>query len=399
MPEGHASGSDPGSESDQENTAPKDTDAELEAAIAAIRGNKDLPRPPYPTLPNMNAPAPMSAKIAAVQAYIEKLSYNFTGVNYFDVRKHRPMGRILETGREVTRQALPIKCVEAVFVAAYLTQGLKELERIPFSFRSQIDGVTYKHIVLAVKHNSKWGSVGLSRRRELYYKDLVYDSLAELFLEYKRSYERVFHTLRRVKVGLPLPHEVHGRDHLTQTLTLTLALSLALAPTLTVCLSLTVIHTLTLTLGARGRDHLLGVHLAKVPRRAGGVAGARRPRSQRPPPRRPVAHRVQEGERARRQAAASTASQEAAGGSRGEESCYRARSADTGQGGRSRPPRDRLVRGRARRRRRRRRPGRGGNVGGGAAAGEPGQPVRPKPALLPRCVSHDGPSWPSLLAV
>ena len=27
-----------------------------------------------------------------------------------------------------------------------------------------------------------------------------YDSLAELFLEYKRSYERVFHTLRRVKV-------------------------------------------------------------------------------------------------------------------------------------------------------------------------------------------------------
>jgi len=212
MPEGHASGSDPGSESDQENTAPKDTDAELEAAIAAIRGNKDLPRPPYPTLPNMNAPAPMSAKIAAVQAYIEKLSYNFTGVNYFDVRKHRPLGRILETGREVTRQALPIKCVEAVFVAAYLTQGLKELERIPFSFRSQIDGVTYKHIVLAVKHNSKWGSVGLSRRRELYYKDLVYDSLAELFLEYKRSYERVFHTLRRVKVGLPLPHEVHAGE-------------------------------------------------------------------------------------------------------------------------------------------------------------------------------------------
>lgn len=203
------------SQSDQENAPPKaevDQDAELEAAIAAIRGNKDLPRPPYPTLPNMNAPAPMSAKIAAVQAYIEKLSYNFTGVNYFDVRKHRQMSRILETGREVTRQALPIKCVEAVFVGTYLTQGLKELERVPLSFRSQIDGVTYKHIVLAVKHNSKWGSIGLSRRRELYYKDLVYDSLAELFLEYKRSYERVFHTLRRVKVGLPLAHEIHAGE-------------------------------------------------------------------------------------------------------------------------------------------------------------------------------------------
>ena len=72
--------------------------------------------------------------------------------------------------------------------------------------------MTYKHIVLAIKYNSKWGSVGLSRRRELYYKDLVYDSLAELFLEYKRSYERVFHTLKRVKVGLPLPHEVHAGE-------------------------------------------------------------------------------------------------------------------------------------------------------------------------------------------
>ena len=184
-------------------------DAEIEAAIAAIRVKKDLPRPPYPTLPNLAAPAPMSAKIAAVQAYIEKLSYNFTGVDYFDVRKHRAVNRILDTGREVTRQALPIKCVEAVFVATQLTQGLKEIERVPLSFRSQIDGVTYKHIVLALKHNSKWGSVGLSRRRELYYKDLVYDSLAELFLEYKRSYERVFHTLRRIKVGLPLPHEVN----------------------------------------------------------------------------------------------------------------------------------------------------------------------------------------------
>jgi len=202
-------------ESEPEITAAaKDNDAELEAAIAAIRANKDLPRPPYPTLPNLNTSATMAAKVTAVQTYIEKLSYNFTGVNYFDVRKHRPLGRILETGREITRQALPIKCVEAVFVATYLTQGVKELERIPMSFKSMVDGVTYKHIVLAIKFNSKWGSVGLSRRRELYYKDLVHDSLAELFLEYKRSYERVFHTLKRVKVGLPLSHEVYAGENI-----------------------------------------------------------------------------------------------------------------------------------------------------------------------------------------
>ena len=139
--------------------------------------------------------------------YIEKLSYNFTGVNYFDIRKNRPMTRILETARDITRQALPIKCVEAVFLATYLTQGLRELERIPVSFKSQVDGNVYKHIILAVKHNSKWGAVGLSRRRELYFKEMVYDSLAELFYEFKRSYERVFHTLKRVKVGLPMTHD------------------------------------------------------------------------------------------------------------------------------------------------------------------------------------------------
>jgi len=47
----------------------------------------------------------------------------------------------------------------------------------------------------------------LSRRRELYFKELIYDSLADLVLEFKRSYERVFHTLKRVKVGLPMSHD------------------------------------------------------------------------------------------------------------------------------------------------------------------------------------------------
>ena len=187
--------------------------AELEAAIAAIRASKDLPRPPYPTLPNLNSPGPIQAKVTSVQTYIEKLSYNFTGVNYFDIRKQRPLSRILETAREVTRQALPIKCVDAVFVAAYLTQGLRELDRVPMSFKSSVDGASYKHIVLALKHNGKWGSVGLSRRRELYFKELQFDSLADLFLEFTRSYERVFHTLKHVRVGLPISHDVYAGEH------------------------------------------------------------------------------------------------------------------------------------------------------------------------------------------
>ena len=66
-------------------------DAELEAAIAAIRATKDLPRPPYPNLPNLNGPGSMQTKVNSVQTYIEKMQYNFTGVNYFDIRKNRPM--------------------------------------------------------------------------------------------------------------------------------------------------------------------------------------------------------------------------------------------------------------------------------------------------------------------
>lgn len=205
-------GEEEASSEDDEDKSKNSSDADLEAAIASIKASKDLPRPPYPTIPNLNVNAQMSTKLASVQTYIEKLSYNFTGVNYFDIRKHRPMGRILETAREITRQALPIKCVEAVFLAAYLTQDLREVERIPVSFKSTVDGNTYKHIVLALKYNSKWGSIGLSRRRELYYKELVYDSLGELCLEFKRSYERVFHSLKRIKVGLPLSHDVHAGE-------------------------------------------------------------------------------------------------------------------------------------------------------------------------------------------
>merc|ERR1719183_2987208 len=97
-------------------------ESDFDAAVAALRIRKDLPRPPYPTPPNLAvSTASVESKVVAVQAYIEKLGYNFTEVNYFDVRKQRPMSRILETAREITRQALPIKCVEAVFLGTYLT--------------------------------------------------------------------------------------------------------------------------------------------------------------------------------------------------------------------------------------------------------------------------------------
>ena len=68
-------------------------ESDFDAAVAALRIRKDLPRPPYPTPPILAvSTASVESKVVAVQAYIEKLGYNFTEVNYFDARHtHRPI--------------------------------------------------------------------------------------------------------------------------------------------------------------------------------------------------------------------------------------------------------------------------------------------------------------------
>ena len=58
-----------------------------------------------------------------MQGYITALQYNHTSNTYFDQNKQRPLCRILSTARDIVRQGLPIKCVEAVFLALLLTAG------------------------------------------------------------------------------------------------------------------------------------------------------------------------------------------------------------------------------------------------------------------------------------
>jgi hypothetical protein len=69
----------------------------------------------------------------------------------------------------------PIKCVEAVFLALYLTAGVPEVERIPLGFKTEIGGQVYQHIVLLVQHNGKFGAFGISRCPNLMNKDLTFD--------------------------------------------------------------------------------------------------------------------------------------------------------------------------------------------------------------------------------
>lgn len=49
--------------------------------------------------------------------------------------------------------------------------------------------IDIRHIVLGIHCSGKYGALGLSRRKTLMYKPLVYRSLMDLIQEYKTSYE------------------------------------------------------------------------------------------------------------------------------------------------------------------------------------------------------------------
>ena len=121
------------------------------------------------------------------------------------------------TSKHIIENARPIKCIEAVFLGAYLTLGIKTLTRIPIAFKSRVSGSssTFQHIVMAVAHSShgdrKWGAIGLSRAQTLMYKPLKYNTLSALLQDYKTAYEREHHELLNIYVGLPF-----GQDEFSQ---------------------------------------------------------------------------------------------------------------------------------------------------------------------------------------
>ena len=107
---------------------------------------------------------------------------------------------------------MPIKCIEGVFLALYLTSEIHDVERVPISFKSTVNGQIYRHIVLAVRHGNRYGALGISRRKELGYQPLHFNSLSELMMRYKTAYEQWWHTLLGIKVGVPVPHSVLSQE-------------------------------------------------------------------------------------------------------------------------------------------------------------------------------------------
>jgi len=178
------------------------------ARVTATNPFRDrlCPEVELPIRPNL-AHKPVAQQLRLVQRYISSLQYNFVSHTFFDTAKYRPLSRILDTAREIVRECLPIRCLEAAFVALLLTQELPEVDRIPLAFRSAFGGATHRHIVVLIRHAGVWGALGLSRRADLMHRPLMFDSLGDIIVDFKRCYESHGHRLEAVFLGLPVSHD------------------------------------------------------------------------------------------------------------------------------------------------------------------------------------------------
>ncbi|XP_024119774.1 tubulinyl-Tyr carboxypeptidase 2 isoform X1 [Oryzias melastigma] len=178
--------------------------------VTRIRNAAFLPKHPVPAVPTFRASMSVSDWLLTVQKYMKALQYNHTGTQFFEVKKSRPLCGLMETAREMIRESLPIKCLEAVILGiSYLTNGLTTLERFPISFKTQFSGHCFHHVVLGVYCNGRYGSLGMSRRQDLMDKPLTHRTLGDLVAEFESSYRKYQHSLTKVKIGLYVPHDPH----------------------------------------------------------------------------------------------------------------------------------------------------------------------------------------------
>ena len=115
---------------------------------------------------------PPKAKLRAIQRYINSLEYNFTwvfiakggqkprekttadatlclsitlnrGKTYVVPHKSRGFAGVCRVAKDLMRESLPIKCLEAVFVGSALTTDVEGIERLPVRFRSKAQGQAF----------------------------------------------------------------------------------------------------------------------------------------------------------------------------------------------------------------------------------------------------------------
>lgn len=182
---------------------------EIKLEIDRIRKCSSLPSPPpSPKIPNLQGIFLIKNKIEIIQRFISSFQYNYTGQPYVKMNKSRGMSHISSCSKEIIRLGLPIQCIEAVFLGCFLTADLNGVDRLPLSFKSKCNDNSYRHIVLALRYENKWGAIGISRRSNLMYKEIEFNSFYDLIIEYKNSYNICGHRLVKIYIGLPFSHDV-----------------------------------------------------------------------------------------------------------------------------------------------------------------------------------------------
>ena len=193
----------------------KEVHPDGENIVKAICSDKaDLAEVMIPQQPiflnNMNA----IDKIKAVQKYLNQLQYNHTGTQFYEVKMNRSISRLFDVAKNIINFPLPIKCLEAVVVALYLTASISNISRFTIRFKSHFGKTTHRHIVLGICHNSKYGALGLSRRDILMDKPVKYNSLSQLILNFKQCYAECCHQLKKVKISATITTDLHSCDQI-----------------------------------------------------------------------------------------------------------------------------------------------------------------------------------------
>lgn len=182
--------------------------------VEGIRQCQHLEKVPYVAAPVFTAVMSVEEKLGLIQSYLQQLQYNHTGTQFFEIKKLRPLSGLMDTAREMIKESLPIKCLEAVIVGLYLTCGFHEVQRFTISFKTQFNGRYYRHVVLGVHHNGRFGTLGLSRREDLMFKPLKFKSLWDLLNDFTMSYNNYHHTVKKIKLSLPVVHDIHSCERI-----------------------------------------------------------------------------------------------------------------------------------------------------------------------------------------
>eukprot|EP01064_Diplonema_japonicum_P032780 TRINITY_DN6257_c0_g1_i1.p1 TRINITY_DN6257_c0_g1~~TRINITY_DN6257_c0_g1_i1.p1 ORF type:complete len:784 (+),score=171.63 TRINITY_DN6257_c0_g1_i1:128-2479(+) len=135
---------------------------------------------------------------------LAKFEYHIHG-STFNVDKKRTLQKLIQTADSILKEGVKIQCVEACFVALLLTQKVTALTRFSMSFESKTpQAKTYRHLVLGIKYDGRYGSLGISRNPGLMTKSLQFENLHDLVVDFIEHYKKDEHTVVALTLGKPV---------------------------------------------------------------------------------------------------------------------------------------------------------------------------------------------------